>query len=644
MQKFAFVFKSRLLRPVLILLIVAGIVQILANAWLISHQASTLEEEVKAHLDISFEKQAAAQNLVREELLAALETMKDESRQQMGEQLTQQLENQSTTIAEKRRELLVNNTSVMAKMVGELSAPLIWDQNIPRLTEIVELLDAQEGIVLAVFFDQYAERMTRYVDRRDPLVKQLISEGSGRGSVSKALDAAQKNDRIILIKSPIAPKGSIIGQLWVGIDASRLAEEQLAIKQEFETTVANSQEAVAWVINQQSESLRANYDSAMQALSEEVATENDIVIEQIDLQTSNLAQALVGSSALSTILLFLLTVAIIGISMIVKINKLNQAVWGLTEGEADLSQRVNIPGNDELVHTAQGLNRFLERLQGLISNIKDSSQETGQQLSKQLAASRETAASIQSQKTEVDHVSSSVHEMSLSVQEVTQNIQHTADGVRQASAETDATAQLSGNARQSLDQMVLDIQKAGDVITSVNQNSQEIGTVLTVIRTIAEQTNLLALNAAIEAARAGESGRGFAVVADEVRTLASRTQQSTEEIQDIIDRLQRGSDDAVAAMERASGQVTDSMESFSRADQQFEILNGLMSSLQQKAIEIASASEQQSVVANEISSNVNRIALAADETAQAAHRSDKASQAIREQVDVLEGQVNQFIV
>lgn len=644
MQKFAFVFKSRLLRPVLILLIVAGIVQILANAWLISHQASTLEEEVKAHLDISFEKQAAAQNLVREELLAALETMKDESRQQMGEQLTQQLENQSTTIAEKRRELLVNNTSVMAKMVGELSAPLIWDQNIPRLTEIVELLDAQEGIVLAVFFDQYAERMTRYVDRRDPLVKQLISEGSGRGSVSKALDAAQKNDRIILIKSPIAPKGSIIGQLWVGIDASRLAEEQLAIKQEFETTVANSQEAVAWVINQQSESLRANYDSAMQALSEEVATENDIVIEQIDLQTSNLAQALVGSSALSTILLFLLTVAIIGISMIMKINKLNQAVWGLTEGEADLSQRVDIPGNDELVHTAQGLNRFLERLQGLISNIKDSSQETGQQLSKQLAASRETAASIQSQKTEVDHVSSSVHEMSLSVQEVTQNIQHTADGVRQASAETDATAQLSGNARQSLDQMVLDIQKAGDVITSVNQNSQEIGTVLTVIRTIAEQTNLLALNAAIEAARAGESGRGFAVVADEVRTLASRTQQSTEEIQDIIDRLQRGSDDAVAAMERASGQVTDSMESFSRADQQFEILNGLMSSLQQKAIEIASASEQQSVVANEISSNVNRIALAADETAQAAHRSDKASQAIREQVDVLEGQVNQFIV
>ena len=644
MQKFAFVFKSRLLRPVLFLLLAAGILQILASAWLISHQASELETEAKAHLDTSFNKQATAQETVREELLGALDTMKRESRQQMGEQLAQQLENQSTAIGEKRRELLVNNVSMMAKMVGELSAPLIWDQNVPRLTEIVELMDTQEGIVLAVFFDQYDKRMTRYVDRRDPLVKQLISEGTGRGAVSKALDAAQKNNRIILVKSPIAPKGSVIGQLWIGIDASKLEAEQLAIKQEFETTVANSQEAVAWVINQQSESLSTNYDTSMQELADEVTTENNIVIEQINTQTSSLAQALVGSSVLSTLLLFLLTVAIIGVSMIMKINELNKAVWGLTEGEADLSQRVNIPGNDELVHTAEGLNRFLERLQGLISNIKDSSQETSQQLSKQVAASRETAASIQSQKAEVEHVSSSVHEMSLSVQEVTQNIQHTADGVRQASAETDTTAQLSGNARQALDQMVLDIQKAGDVINSVNQNSQEIGTVLTVIRTIAEQTNLLALNAAIEAARAGESGRGFAVVADEVRTLASRTQQSTEEIQDIIDRLQRGSDDAVAAMERASGQVTDSMESFSRADQQFEILNGLMSSLQQKAIEIASASEQQSVVASEISSNVNRIALAADETSQAADRSDQASQAISEQVDALEGQVNQFVV
>lgn len=644
MQKFAFFFKSRLLRPVLFLLLAAGILQILASAWLISHQASELETETKVHLDISFKKQATAQETVREELLGALNTMKRESRQQMGEQLAQQLENQSTAIGEKRRELLVDNISMMAKMVGELSAPLIWDQNVPRLTEIVELMDAQEGIVLAVFFDQYEKRMTRYVDRRDPFVKQLISEGSGRGAVSKALEAAQKNDRVILVKSPIAPKGSVIGQLWIGIDASLLEAEQQAIKQEFETTVANSQEAVAWVINQQSEGLSANYDASMQALSQEVSSQNDIVIEQINTQTSSLAQALVGSNVLSTLLLFLLTVAIIGVSMIMKINKLNEAVWDLTEGEADLSQRVNIPGNDELVHTAEGLNRFLERLQGLISNIKNSSQETSQQLTKQVAASRETAASIQSQKTEVEHVSSSVHEMSLSVQEVTQNIQHTADGVRQASAETDTTAQLSGNARQALDQMVLDIRKAGDVINSVNQNSQEIDTVLTVIRTIAEQTNLLALNAAIEAARAGESGRGFAVVADEVRTLASRTQQSTEEIQDIIDRLQRGSDDAVSAMERASGQVTDSMESFSRADQQFEILNGLMSSLQQKAIEIASASEQQSAVASEISSNVNRIALAADETAQAANRSDEASQAISEQIDALEGQVNQFVV
>lgn len=644
MQQFAFVFKSRLLRPVLILLVVASVIQILISAWLISHQATSLETEVKAHLDTSFESQASAQEAVRQELIEALDTMQTQSKQQMGEQLAQQLKAQSASIGEKRRELLVSNTSVMAKMVGELSAPLIWDKNIPRLTEIVELMDAQDGVVFAVFFDQYEERMTRYVDRRDPFVKELLDAGSGRGSVAKVLDAATKNARVILVKTPIAPKGSVIGQLWIGLDASRLEAEQLAINQQFETTVANSQEAVAWVINQQTQSLSDNYTTSMKALSDSIASENAIVIEQIDEQTGGLAQALVSSSIISTLILLSLTVAIISISMLMKINKLNKAVWGLTQGEADLSQRVKLPGNDELVHTAEGLNRFLERLQGLIGSIKSSSAETGQQLAKQVAASRETTQSIESQKSEVELVSSSVHEMSLSVQEVTQNIQLTADEVRQASAETDTTAQLSGSARAALDQMVLDIQKASDVISSVNQNSQEIGSVLTVIRAIAEQTNLLALNAAIEAARAGESGRGFAVVADEVRTLASRTQQSTEEIQDIIDRLQKGSDDAVGAMERATNQVTQSMESFSKADQQFEILNGLMSNLQQKAIEIASASEQQSVVAGEISSNVNRIALAADETSQAAQRSDEASQAISKQINSLEKQVNQFVV
>ncbi|TNC79653.1 MAG: methyl-accepting chemotaxis protein [Oleiphilus sp.] len=644
MHQFMILLRSPLLLPVMILLLTAGVIQVLLNAWLIREQAGEMNTEVRQHLDAAFEGQARAMETMRQQLLESLQTMQNESSSQMGEQLALQLARQGERIGENRRELLVGNTELLAKVVGELAVPYIWDQDTPKLTEMAQLIDDRPGVVFAVFFDQYEKRMTRSIDRKDPQVKQLIAKGNGRGSVGKVLNAAENSESVILVKSNIAPKGEVIGQLWIGLDGGLLDAAQAGIVAQFDTMVSNSQEAVTWVMDQQTKQLTQDYSSAMGHMVKQANAANLEVMQKMEGKSSELSSALVTSSLLSTLALFLLTMAIIGIRIILQIKRLNRAVWDLTEGEADLRRRLQMPGKDELAHMAEGFNRFLERLQGLMEHIKRASGETHRQLTQQIAAGSETARALQTQKEEVEQVSSAIHEMSLSVQEVTQNIQQTADEVRQASDETAKTAQLSSATRQLLEQMVSEIRQASDVINRMHGHSQDIGSVLTVIRSIAEQTNLLALNAAIEAARAGESGRGFAVVADEVRTLASRTQQSTEEIQDIIDRLQRGSVNAVEVMQKASGQVDDSMGSFSRADEQFELLNSLMSRLQARATEISSASAQQSLVANEVSENVNRIASAAEETAHAAARSDEASQKISTQVKFLEGQLEQFKV
>ncbi|NHZ69797.1 MAG: methyl-accepting chemotaxis protein, partial [Thermotogales bacterium] len=237
-----------------------------------------------------------------------------------------------------------------------------------------------------------------------------------------------------------------------------------------------------------------------------------------------------------------------------------------------------------------------------------------------------TREGVQRQKSEIDQVATAMTEMAATVQEVARNAATAAGAARDANEEAGSGKRVVKETIQAINSLAGEVQSASDVINQLAADSEAIGGVLDVIRGIAEQTNLLALNAAIEAARAGEQGRGFAVVADEVRTLAQRTQTSTQEIQSMIEKVQSGARNAVNVMESGREQAAGSVSKAGEAGTSLETINSAVSAINDMNMQIASAAEEQSAVAEEINRNIVNIGIVADETADGSNKIANANE------------------
>jgi methyl-accepting chemotaxis protein len=255
-----------------------------------------------------------------------------------------------------------------------------------------------------------------------------------------------------------------------------------------------------------------------------------------------------------------------------------------------------------------------------------------------------TSQGVNQQRSQIEQVATAMNEMTATVQEVANHAQQAADSANEADQEAGHGSEVVYETIQSIDSLATEVEHAAGVIRKVESDSVQIGTVLDVIRSIAEQTNLLALNAAIEAARAGEQGRGFAVVADEVRTLASRTQQSTQEIQDMIEQLQTGAREAVTAMSNSQDKAQVTVEHAKSAGQTLEEITRKVATISQMNLQIATAAEQQSSVSEEINQNVVEISRVAEESAGGAKTTAAASGELSELAQQLQGLIAQFRV
>jgi methyl-accepting chemotaxis protein len=287
----------------------------------------------------------------------------------------------------------------------------------------------------------------------------------------------------------------------------------------------------------------------------------------------------------------------------------------IAAGEGDLTRRLPINGDDELGQLAGSFNRFVEKIHGLVRQIVDMTGQLTELVGQVSAQTQRSEQAMERQRHETDQVATAINEMSAAAHEVAQSAQGAAEAAQKTDTEGQAAKKVVDGSIERIHTLVQDIRDSGVSLDTLQKDVSSIVSVLDVIRSIAEQTNLLALNAAIEAARAGEAGRGFAVVADEVRALASRTQQSTQEIQGMIDRLQKGTQDAVTAMRRSSDAGDVTSEQANRAGTSLDAIAQLIGTINAMNAQIASAAEEQTAVAEEINRSVHKIAVAVDSVA-----------------------------
>lgn len=305
-----------------------------------------------------------------------------------------------------------------------------------------------------------------------------------------------------------------------------------------------------------------------------------------------------------------------------------------------LRARIELDGNDELCDIGNSFNAFIDKVHHSIEEVAENSKELASMASSVSQRAHTTQTNCASQRDRTVQVATAIHELGATVSEIASNAAMAADVAKQATQHSGEGKKVVGEVQTRIQTLVTELDNATQVVTSLATQINGISSTLDTIRSISEQTNLLALNAAIEAARAGEQGRGFAVVADEVRTLASRSAASTEEIQQVINRLQSESNRAVEAMEKGRSQSDVVVEFSAKANQSLTEINSQIDQINDQNIQVATATEEQSTVVEDINRNVEDINQLTTETSHVADELSRAStnlQRLSSQLDKLVG-------
>ncbi|PJE56405.1 methyl-accepting chemotaxis protein [Marinomonas polaris DSM 16579] len=360
---------------------------------------------------------------------------------------------------------------------------------------------------------------------------------------------------------------------------------------------------------------------------------NWVLVSEIDTKEAFQAATDLAHSTLNTALFSLLGASILAViiglffakKLTMPILKLNQFINDVTFNK-DLSQRVKIEGKDEISEISSNINNLLETFENIVKQITGTTNQLATSSEHLADVSHQTQKNMLQQQSESEQLATAMHEMVATVNEIANNASMAATSARDADQATKIGLQTIEGTEAHLQKLNIELKNSSNVVHRLSEDSQQISQILDVINGIAEQTNLLALNAAIEAARAGEQGRGFAVVADEVRTLAARTQESTLKINDIINMLQNRSKEAVSAMAVNEEHANKTIEQAYKAKDALGEISKGVTEITDMNIQIASAAEEQSLVAEEINKNVTQIVMLGNSSSEGANEVSDASE------------------
>ncbi len=462
--------------------------------------------------------------------------------------------------------------------------------------------------------------------------KESIKLSSLLAMVQKSINALGRSTQVIVQSNPeVGAKIKPNADTAISIAKGYLAFLEQEILQRTPITIKS-----AVVFAKGTEAIKANFK-----LLDQLIPELALLLEQREDQ---LATKMITLALIVAIFTFIALYLFAGFY-----NSFNTAILSIEEASAklakgDLTSRLQLDNKDEFADVAESFNRMAGQFAEVVRELERSIEQLASGAEELSVTSIQTNQGVQRQQEEVEQVATAMTEMAATVQEVAKSASSTAVATKNAHEQASKGRLIVNNSVSAITALSEEISVATDVVRQLEADGENIGSVLDVIKGIAEQTNLLALNAAIEAARAGEQGRGFAVVADEVRTLASRTQDSTTEIQSMIESLQEGTRKAVGVMQTSKDRAQVTISETQKESEFLENITAAVTEIDGMCTQIASASEEQSVVADNISRSIEHINGVTMDTAQGSQQVTESSNALARLASDLQALISRFKV